>query len=235
MEYVPFCGPPPVPSEIWSRWTLDPWLLGGLAIALLAGIALARDRHRFVLGWGLVALAFTSPLCAASMALFSARIAQHLVLTLIAAPVLAAALPRLRLPPVVTAAGFAVLFWFWHLPGPYEATLRSDAAYWAMHVSVLGGAVLLWCSLLNAARELPFAGMLALALTAAQMTGLAVALTFSARVWHPWHMATAPTWGLDAMQDQALSGAIMWVGGGALFVLMTAILATRLVRAEAAR
>ncbi len=233
MEYVPFCGPPPVPSEIWSRWTLDPWLLSGLAVALLAGLPLADDRKRFALGWGLVTLAFTSPLCAASMALFSARIAQHLVLTLVAAPLLAFALRRFSLPPIATAAGFAGLFWFWHLPGPYAVTLRSDAAYWAMHLSVLGGAALLWCSLRTAALERPFAGMLALALTAAQMTGLAVALTFSTRIWHAWHLATAPAWGVDAAQDQVLAGAIMWVGGGALCIFMTALLAMRLLRTEA--
>ena len=46
----------------------------------------------------LVAFLFISPLCAASMALFSARVGQHLLLTLIAAPLIAAALPKVRLP-----------------------------------------------------------------------------------------------------------------------------------------
>lgn len=233
MDYVPFCGPPPVPAEIWSRWTLDPLLLGGLALALGLGLWMASDRKRFGVAWVLVALAFTSPLCAASMALFSARIAQHLVLTLIAAPVLAAALRPGPLPPVATAACFSALFWFWHLPAPYATTLQSDGAYWAMHLSVLGAATVLWSALGHATKFRPFAGMLALALTAAQMTALAVALTFSARIWHAWHLATAPTWGLDAAQDQVLSGALMWVAGGGLFVVVAAVNTSRFLRTPA--
>ena len=37
-------------------------------------------------GWLVAAAAFTSPLCALSVSLFSARIAQHMILVLIAAP-----------------------------------------------------------------------------------------------------------------------------------------------------
>src|SRR6056297_797896 len=131
--YVPFCGMPPMPDELLSRWTLDPLLLSGLAFAFGAILWMANGTalRRGVMGWALLAVLFVSPLCALSMALFSARVAQHLALTLVAAPLIAAALPRApQLPLAPVAALFAVLFWTWHAPAPYALTLGSDLAYW---------------------------------------------------------------------------------------------------------
>ena len=86
--YIPFCGAPPLPQDLWSRWLFDPVLIAGLLVLALALLWKARDRRTAAAGWALVALLFISPLCAASMALFSARVTQHLLLTLVAAPLL---------------------------------------------------------------------------------------------------------------------------------------------------
>ncbi|MFW5642069.1 MAG: cytochrome c oxidase assembly protein [Roseicyclus sp.] len=223
--YVPFCGAPPLPEEIWARWTLDPALLAGLALVWVLGWGLARNRTRFALAWGLVTLLFVSPLCAASMALFSARVGQHILLTLLAAPLLAAALPRLAWPPLPVAGLFALLFWVWHAPEPYAATLGSDLAYWAMHLSLLFAATALFATM----RARPDRALPAAALTGAQLTLYATLLTLSPVAWHDWHLAATPPWGLTALADQQLAGALMWVAGGALFLTSVATLAWRLV------
>src|SRR5512138_3751806 len=143
-DWTPYCGAPPVPAELWLRWNFDPWLIGGLlavaAIWIAYGYRRRIDQSPNLMFWGgfaITAIAFISPLCALSMALFSARVGQHLVLTLLAAPMIAYALPFRRAPGTVSllssALIFAALFWFWHLPRPYAATLNSDAVYWAMH------------------------------------------------------------------------------------------------------
>src|SRR6056297_2853307 len=150
--YVPFCGAPPLPEDLWTRWTFDPALLAGLALLLAAGLWTAERRGRFVISWTLVALLFVSPLCAASMALFSARVGQHILLALLAAPLMASALPALRAPSLPIAGVFALLFWGWHAPVPYQATLESDGVYWAMHLSLFGAALALF-SALRAAPE----------------------------------------------------------------------------------
>lgn len=235
-EYVPFCGTPPLPSDLLARWTLDPVLLTGLAVALVAVLWTAQGpaRRQPLLGWALVAVLFVSPLCAASMALFSARVAQHLLLTLVAAPLLSGLLRRAP-SPAIAAALFAVLFWVWHVPGPYAMTLRSDLAYWTMHLSLLGAAVLLWASLRRSVTHAPFATLLAVAATGAQMTLLSVLLIFSPRVWHPWHDLTTVPYGMTALGDQALAGALMWVAGGLILVTLVAGLSLRLVRGEGLR
>ncbi|WP_037544928.1 cytochrome c oxidase assembly protein [Stappia stellulata] len=227
--HVPFCGPPPAPADLWTRWTLDPVLLTALAVTL--ALILWRvgngDRTRPVLGWILVGVMFVSPICAASMSLFSARVAQHLVLVLIAAPLLASLLRGRGVGPGLAAAVFAALFWLWHVPGPYALTLQSDLVYWAMHLSLLGSAVVLWASFRTHVGTAPFATALAAAGTAAQMTLLSVLLIFSDRLWHPWHLATTAPYGLGALDDQVLAGAFMWIAGGLLFAGLVASLALR--------
>ena len=90
---IPYCGTPPLPSEILGRFNLDPVLIGSLLI--LAGLHVRAVRRSGVAGyvaggWLIAAAALTSPLCALSVSLFSARIGQHMVLILIAAPLIGA-------------------------------------------------------------------------------------------------------------------------------------------------
>jgi putative membrane protein len=224
--YIPFCGAPPLPSELWLRWTLDPALLAGLLLFGLAGWRFAPNRRRFAMAWGLVAFLFVSPLCAASMALFSARVGQHILLTLVAAPLLAAALPALRWRSLPFAILFAVLFWTWHAPGPYRATLESDLVYWAMHISLFVSATLLFATM----RSRPERALNAAALTGTQLTTYATLLTLAPSAWHDWHLATTPPYGLSALGDQQFAGALMWVAGGALFLTFVATLTRRLFR-----
>lgn len=224
--YIPFCGAPPLPSELWGRWTLEPGLLAGLAVVWLLGFGLAENRKRFAASWTLVTLLFISPLCAASIALFSARVGQHILLTLVAAPLLAASLPALRLPALPFAALFAALFWVWHAPGPYMATLQGDLAYWAMHISLFAAATALFASM----RAQPEYALPAAVLTGAQLTLYATLVTLAPQAWHDWHIATTPAYGLGALGDQQLAGALMWVAGGALFMTSVAMLALRFLR-----
>jgi putative membrane protein len=227
--YVPFCGVPPTPEDLWGRWLFDPWLLAGLALGLAGGLMLAQNPRRFSVGWALVALLFVSPLCAASMALFSARVAQHVLLTLLAAPIIASALPKLRLPALPIAGLFAVLFWTWHAPGPYDATLQGDLVYWTMHLSLFGSAVLLFAAM----RAAPERALAAAALTSAQMTGYAVMLTFAAGPWHTFHLVTTHAYGIGPLADQQLAGGLMWIAGGLLFLAAVGVLAFRFVQSEA--
>ncbi len=217
--WVAYCGTPPVPGE--AGWNLDPWL-GAVLVAGLA-LVLGRASHRRALlaGWGILALALVSPLCSLSVALFSARVGQHLLILLVAAPLLALGLPAPRRQTIggigAAAAAFAVALWVWHLPGPYAATFRSDVTYWVMHASLLAAAVWLWRGLLLAAADRPEVVFLAGIATAAQMSALGAFLTFAPRAIFPPHAYTTLPWGLTPLEDQQLGGLLMWVPGGLAF------------------
>ncbi|MEL6565107.1 MAG: cytochrome c oxidase assembly protein, partial [Pseudomonadota bacterium] len=129
----------------------------------------------------------------------------------------------------VAAITFAALFWLWHSPVPYAATLRSDVVYWAMHLSLVGAAWWLASAILNAQHDRPGDAVLALAFTAAQMTLLSALLLFSGTAWHGWHALTATPYGLTALSDQQLAAALMWTGGGALMLLAVGLLTYRFV------
>src|SRR5579884_1032066 len=93
---LPYCGLPPLPGELLSRFNLDPVLMLALAALALLQIRYTADSRRWAAGagWALAAAALLSPLCALSVSLFAARVGQHMVLILLAAPLIAFAWPR---------------------------------------------------------------------------------------------------------------------------------------------
>ena len=177
-------GQPPAPHDLWGAWNLHPVLLGGL---LLAAWAYRRGQtsgpRRPVDSWrarcftvALVALglALLSPLDALSNALASAHMVQHLLLLLVAAPLLALSAPSSAIlrgsPPALrrasgrwrrrlglTHGNLGVLrhpaavwllsvgvIWFWHAAAPYDAALDNEFLHVLEHASFLVTAVLFW-------------------------------------------------------------------------------------------
>lgn len=157
-------GQPLAPHDLWRAWNWPPVLWMGLG---LAGWAYARGLHwlgrrggsgsataqwraaAFVAGLAALFIALISPLDALSGVLFSAHMAQHMLLILVAAPLLVLGTPLspflLALPapartvlgrwwkrtswarmawhtltqPVVVWALHTLALWLWHAPGPY--------------------------------------------------------------------------------------------------------------------
>jgi cytochrome c oxidase assembly factor CtaG len=112
LSILPHPGQPPAPHDLWGAWNWSPLILAAL---LLAGLLYGRGvrllwrragRGRGVRGWqawayagGLLALfvALISPLDALAEALFAAHMAQHMLLTLAAAPLLVLGAPLVPL------------------------------------------------------------------------------------------------------------------------------------------
>jgi len=238
--YVPYCGIPPIPGHL--TWNLDPVLIAVLvAVPVLYAVGArvqpsdTQRRSCFYIGWAILVAALVSPLCNLSVALFSARVAQHMLLTLVAAPLIVLGQPgrmllpmlskgaSLRLPqvrsgvlPIAATAGFAFSLWAWHLPGSYDATLRSDVVYWSMHVTTLGSAMLLWHALFDRFGGLSSALLIGFG-TTVQMSLLSALLTLAPRPLFVSHFGTTWPWGLSPLEDQQLGGVIMWTVGGTLF------------------
>jgi len=61
-----------------------------------------------------------------------------------------------------------------------------------------------------------------------------VTLTLAPTAWHEWHALTALPYGLSALADQQLAGALMWVAGGGLFMVLVALQVRYFLRQGAA-
>lgn len=181
-------------------------------------------------GLAVTAAALISPLCALSVALFSARVGQHMVLALLAAPLVAAGRPaeafaaalrvgvgRWTARPGYATAMFAAVIWFWHAPGPYAATFESVSVYWCMHLSVFASALWLWSTLIDHGAGV-LAPVLAGFISSVQMGLLGALITLAPRALYAPHALTTTAWGLTPLQDQQLGGSIMWVPGCVVFL-----------------
>jgi putative membrane protein len=238
---IPYCGSPPVPGTV--TWNVDLTLWSVLALGALLYFAACRRLRReaparheqicFALGWIVLTLALVSPLCNLSVALFSARVGQHMILSLVAAPLLVLGRADILALRIVGARStiadrteayaaplaFALALWVWHAPGPYDATFASHVVYWTMHVSLFAAAIALWRVLLRGVTHQPVAALIASAFTGAQMCALGVLFTFASRPLFSVHAATTWAWGWTQVQDQQLGGLLMWVPGGMVFTL----------------
>lgn len=233
-----YCGPAPVPSTLWSSWNLDLLLIIALSALAVGIVATHREgRSRAALAGAIVALsvAFISPLCALSSALFSARVAHHVILISVATPLLALAAPNwrvpLRLPLTLIATAQAAIIWFWHAPVPYAWALSGTAPYWVMELTLLAVAFWFWSEILSpAARPGPTLGVLLG--TVVQMGLLGAILTFARTPLYDVHAGVTTMFGLTQLEDQQLAGLIMWVPAAIPYLLIAGIIVARLLPGE---
>lgn len=216
--WAPYCGPGSTPLDALGRWNLDPLVLFGLAImaALIVYRLRGRSRLSGVAAVAVLAIAFVSPLCALSSALFAARTVHHVLLVAVAAPLIAFALPRRAVGPLTLATLLqSLVFWVWHAPGAYEAALSNTAVYWLMQTSVLGTAIWFWMAVRRAGVA---AAVVALLAAMIAMGLLGALLTFSPEAIYAPHMLTTQVWGLTPLEDQQTAGLIMWAPAAAVYL-----------------
>lgn len=240
---IPYCGPAPLPEALWSRWNADPWLAAALlALGLLWMVTGRRDRAgsaAFGTALLLALVIFISPLCALASALFSARVAHHLILIAGIAPLLAVALPwrsgpasRTVWPLTPLVLLHTALVWLWHAPAPYALALSSDTTYWVMQLSLLSSAWLLWNGVL-ASRTGDAAAAAALLATITQMGLLGALLVFLPRAVFEPHFLTTLPYSLTALEDQQLAGVLMWVPAALPYLGVALLRVSRLLTTPA--
>lgn len=216
-------------------------LAGLTAIALLYVWAARAQRRRLAPGRVLAmagslavfAGALNGPLHDLSdQYLFSAHMVQHLLITLVAPPLLLAAVPTGMLSPLLRHARVAgvlarltrlpvafvlynVALVAWHLPGPYNATLERHGLHIVEHLTFIGTALLAWWPILSPEPSLPRAPygaqMLYLFLLGLPMTAVAAFVTLAEEPLYPFYAAAPRIWNLAPLEDQRLGGVIMWV------------------------
>jgi len=237
-----------------ATWRLDPAILFGLGVAAVLYVRADRRvrrergerrlprsrRWQFLAGLGVIFIALESPIDTASATSFSIHMVQHLLLTMVAAPLLVLGAPvtlallassptnRKRLAaalrsrparflsnPLLAWAVFFGVLWGSHFSGLFEAALRSDNVHALEHAAYLAAAVLFWMPVVG--RDPTPSGLshpariLYLFFAMASMAFLGLALFSANHVLYPTYAAVEGT--AKAAADQRMGGALMWVGG----------------------
>ena len=258
---------PPDASALLLGWTFEPLpTLGILAALVWWRWAVARvngahpanpvPRRRtvaFVGGMAAVAVALLSGIERYDTSLFSIHMVQHVLLMLVAAPLLALAAPvtlvlrvsspetrrRRLLPllhsrvvrflahPVVAWLMFAALMWAAHFSPLFDASLEDPVVHDIEHLLFLSGALLFWwpaVALDPAPWRMSHPARIGYLFTQmTQNTFLAVVILNATTVLYPHYATLVQPWGMTALEDQRLAAGIMWIVGDAIF--LTAILA----------
>ncbi len=216
------------------------WYATGLRQALAGPRARLHTWRAAALATGIACtvLATAPPLGELLEQRLSTHMVQHLVLIMVAAPLLAlaapgrvlvAGLPRslrrrvtgaLRRAPALgllaphLAWGLHIAaLWLWHLPAAYDLAVRSGVAHVLEHATFLSTAWLFWWHLTRAGRHRLRGARAAFYVLAAVPPGAALGavLTFPDHPIYPDQAARAAAAGTDPLFDQHLGGLIMWV------------------------
>jgi putative membrane protein len=248
-------------DAIGHGWRADPLLIAALGACAALYLAGVRRRRRpwppartvsFVAGLGALWVALASGADTYAGQLLSAHMVQHMLLALIAPPLLVAGAPvtlalgalspaprrslaralhgpvlRRATRPVVALIAFAAALILTHIPAVYELALRNPAAHVTEHALYLITALLFWAPIVGSEpvphRPSPMMRVLLLLLAMPPMALVGVVLLTVEHPMYAPYADAARALGGSAVADQQLAGTIMWVGGK--LVLVAAVLA----------
>ena len=251
----------------YATWNLDLGVLGwALAAAVAYGALWFGSTRRaslwapvwFVAGLAATVLTLSSPLdTMGETVLLTMHMLEHMALTLVAAILLVAGIPRGMLERVRRLPGIGALvngFWnlrgmvlysivilAWHVPFLYEAALRNERIHDLEHLCFLLFAMLFWGPIIrpivpNRRRSgAPFRRVVGVLAALAVNTVLGSYLFFVQHVLYPSYAAAPRVWGLiDVLTDQSIAGGSLWVMGDMAYIIAAVALVAQWMQGQAA-
>ncbi|GHO89576.1 cytochrome c oxidase assembly protein [Dictyobacter formicarum] len=252
-----------------TQWNWQPSIILGTAIILGLYIYLVgpiREKYQlgepvksrqavlFFAGVYCIFFALVSPLDELGDAyLFSAHMVQHLLLTIVAPPLMIVGTPgwlfqsllnrriiykvgRFLTYPAVAFVIFNVNFWLWHAPALYDATLYDPNLHILEHITYIVTGVIYWWPVFSPLQEgwprLSMGGQLLYIFLGGMPTVLLGAgLTFMDPLYEPYIHAPR-AWGLSPATDQQLGGLIMWIPANIAYIIVASVFFIRWMQAQ---
>jgi putative copper resistance protein D len=253
---------PPTLAALAFDWQLEPVVVAGLLVAAVAWAWLVRRVRRlhpdhpvprlrtaaWFGGLAAIAVALLSGIARYDTTLFSVHMGQHLLLMMVAAPLLAFAAPITQLlraaspgvrqgwlipvlhsgpvealgHPVVAGLTFAVVVWGSHFTGLFNLALEDQGVHDVEHVAYLLAAMLFWWPVIGAdpaRHRMPFAvRSLYLLIQVPVNSFLGMAFVFAPAPLYAHYANLGSPYGINALADQQLAGGIMWLVGDVVFI-----------------
>ncbi|MGH6914502.1 MAG: cytochrome c oxidase assembly protein, partial [Geminicoccales bacterium] len=201
-----------------------------------------RQKTSFILGALTLFVALGPPLDDWSdHYLLLAHMVQHLLLILLAAPLLLYGTPAWLLEPlmrnrVTNAIGYWVtrpviayaianaVFVLWHVPMFYEMALRSQPVHVFEHVTLLATALLAWWPTLGPLPQWPRLALPLHSLYYFAMTlpsaAVGAFITFADPGLYAPYDTARRIFGIDLATDQQAAGLLMWVAVSVIYLLL---------------
>jgi len=246
---------------VLTAWAFDPVPTIGAGVAALGYVAVRQRLRRgpdaawarshagrgrlicYCAGLLAIVVAVNGPPDALAGVSFSAHMVQHLLLQLVAPPLLLLGAPltlllranppwlprRVLVPvlrsravrvlahPVTALALFTLVLVASHLTPFYNLTLQHEWLHELEHIAFLFTALLFWWPAIGvdpAPHRLSYPGrLLYLLLDMPIMAFLGLAIANASHVLYPYYATHLPPWGANALQDQGVAGTIMWISG----------------------
>ena len=271
--------PQPTPLSALTSWSIDP-LPWATALVAAAGYLLlvrrvngAHPRTRvprwrvalWLAGLATILVALVSAVDVYADSLLTVHMIQHLLLAMVAPPLLALGAPvtlllraaspslrgRLILPvlhasvvrvlasPVFAWPAFAVVMVLVHFSALYEAALEDSTLHIAEHVLFLAAGMLFWWPVVAADpihRRMSYGARLVYVVLQMPLNAaVGLAIYFAPTVLYAHYVTLQRSWGPDALTDQQIGGVVMWGVGDLVLLLAVPALVTAWMRADIAR
>jgi cytochrome c oxidase assembly factor CtaG len=211
----------------------------------------SRQRWAFLAGLGTILVALQSGIARYDTTLFSLHMVQHLLLTLIAPSLLALGAPitqllrassgrtrqRWILPvlhsrvlsvlthPVLAWVLFAGTMWGTHFSPIFNASLEDPVTHDLEHIAYLTVGLLFWWPVVGldpSPHRLSYPARIGYVfLQMPQNSFLAMTLLFASGPLYAHYATLGSPYGIDALEDQRIAAAVMWVVGDIVFLAAT--------------
>jgi cytochrome c oxidase assembly factor CtaG len=243
--------PRPAFPGVLLDWHVDPMVVLPLVAAAalyLRGVRRARERDRswpktrtawFLAGLVVLEIALQSALDTYDVVLFSVHAAQHMLLTVVAAPMLVLGAPMSLLlltgprtlrqrvvgivhSPPVRVLGHPLLAWIvftvtlygLYFSPLFDLSLRNELVHKLVHVHFLASGLLFWWPIVardpSRWRLHPLGRLGMLFLNVPYHAFLGVAILYGNRLLAPTLADFDRSWGPSPLEDQRLGGGLLW-------------------------
>jgi putative membrane protein len=177
---------------------------------------------------------------------YSMHMVQHLVLSMVAAPLLLLGTPAWMLRSILRPPSqlfravrflsrflpalivFNVVLVLTHWPAIVDASLENHLLHFLVHALIFVSALIVWMPVLSPLPEIPRLSppprMIFLFLQSVVPTIPASFLTFGSSPLYHFYDGVPHLWGLSTLDDQRLAGLIMKIGAGLLLWMLIAVI-----------
>jgi putative copper resistance protein D len=255
-------APAPVLPDVLAAWSFDPTVLVPVGLSAAGYLWAVRRVGRahptnpvprlrtacWLAGLGSIVLALQSPIERYDTTLFSLHMVQHILLILVAAPLLALGAPitlllravgpatrrRVILPilhswpiraitfPLVTWLLFAFAMWGTHFSPLFDRSLEEPTVHQLEHLVYVVTACLFWWPVVGLDpspwRMREPIRILYTFLQMPQNSFLGLAIISATAPLYHHYATLARDWGPSVLDDQQMAGALMWVAGDLVFL-----------------